>query len=60
MTTCQSRTVSNGVAELDAGDEPLGRTRRPGGGRKPVAETDPGAIEISVIAYSRSMNGKQP
>jgi hypothetical protein len=35
-------TVSKGVAELDAGDEPLGRTRRPGGGRKPVTETDAG------------------
>jgi Rhodopirellula transposase DDE domain len=36
-------TVSKGVAELDAGDEPLGRTRRPGGGRKPLTATDPGA-----------------
>ena len=36
-------TVSKGVAELDAGDEPLGRTRRPGGGRKPLTETDAGA-----------------
>ena len=35
-------TVSKGVADLDAGDEPLGRTRRPGGGRKPLTETDPG------------------
>ena len=35
-------TVSKGVAELDAGEEPLGRTRRKGGGRKPVTETDPG------------------
>jgi hypothetical protein len=35
-------TVSRGVAELEAGDRPLGRTRRPGGGRKPVTATDPG------------------
>src|SRR5512132_4455467 len=35
-------TVSRGVAELEAGDQPLGRTRRPGGGRKPVTATDPG------------------
>ena len=35
-------TVSKGVAELDAGEEPLGRTRRPGGGRKPLTETDAG------------------
>ena len=37
-------TVSKGVAELEAGEEPLGRTRRPGGGRKSVTETDPGLI----------------
>ena len=35
-------TVSKGVAELDAGEEPLGRTRREGGGRKSLTETDPG------------------
>ena len=35
-------TVSVGVDELDAGMQPLGRVRRPGGGRKRVAELDPG------------------
>jgi transposase len=35
-------TVSRGVAELEAGGEPLGRVRRRGGGRKRLAETDPG------------------
>ena len=35
-------TVSRGVAELDSGQEPLGRTRRPGGGRKKAADLDPG------------------
>jgi len=30
-------TVSRGVAELEAGEEPLGRVRRPGGGRKHAA-----------------------
>jgi hypothetical protein len=35
-------TVSRGVAELEAGNAPLGRTRRPGGGRKPLTATDPG------------------
>jgi Rhodopirellula transposase DDE domain len=34
-------TVSAGAAELEAGAEPLGRVRQPGGGRKPVTETDP-------------------
>jgi transposase len=35
-------TVSLGVDELDAGGEPLGRVRRPGGGRKRAADLDPG------------------
>src|SRR6266513_470775 len=35
-------TVAQGVTELDSGEEPLGRARRPGGGRKRMAEADPG------------------
>jgi hypothetical protein len=35
-------TVSQGAAELDRGDEPLGRVRREGGGRKRLADLDPG------------------
>ena len=35
-------TVALGVDELDAGAEPLGRARRPGGGRKRAADVDPG------------------
>jgi transposase len=35
-------TVSAGVDELDAGVAPLGRVRRPGGGRKRAAVADPG------------------
>src|SRR5881392_311130 len=35
-------TVSLGVDELDSGAEPLGRVRRPGGGRRRAADTDPG------------------
>src|SRR5260370_17377422 len=35
-------TVAQGAAELDSGEEPLGRARRPGGGRKRVADVDPG------------------
>ena len=34
-------TVARGVGELDSGQEPLGRTRRPGGGRKKAADLDP-------------------
>src|SRR6478752_280388 len=35
-------TVSLGVDELESGAEPLGRARRPGGGRKQAADVDPG------------------
>jgi len=35
-------TVSAGVDELDVGGEPLGRARRPGGGRRRAADLDPG------------------
>ena len=37
-------TVSLGVEELEAGAEPLGRARRPGGGRKRSADADPGLV----------------
>src|SRR5947208_3253181 len=37
-------TVSLGVAELEGGEEPLGRARREGGGRKRAAVTDPGLV----------------
>src|SRR5436305_8740073 len=37
-------TVSLGVDELDSGMEPLGRARRPGGGRKRAADLDPGLV----------------
>src|SRR2546423_4830530 len=35
-------TVSLGVSELESGAEPLGRARRPGGGRRRAADLDPG------------------
>ena len=38
----RAATVALGVDELDAGGEPLGRARRPGGGRKRSADLDPG------------------
>lgn len=37
-------TVSDGVAELEAGADPLGRVRRAGGGRKRAADLDPGLV----------------
>src|SRR3954447_13201539 len=38
------RTVSEGVAQVEAGTAPLGRVRRPGGGRRPVTRRDPGLL----------------
>lgn len=35
-------TVRKGVAELEAGEAPLGRIGRPGGGRKRAVDLDPG------------------
>src|SRR6266480_4337919 len=35
-------TVSLGAGELEAGAEPMGRARRPGGGRKRASDVDPG------------------
>ncbi|MCL7377059.1 ISAzo13 family transposase [Streptomyces sp. 35G-GA-8] len=37
-------TVSRGVAELESGQGPLGRVRRPGGGRKKASDLDPGLL----------------
>jgi Rhodopirellula transposase DDE domain len=43
LTGASWQTVANGKAELAAGEElPPGRARRPGGGRKPLTESDPG------------------
>ena len=38
------QTVTDGVDELDSGEKPPGRVRRPGAGRKPVTEMDPGLL----------------
>ncbi|MEV8639458.1 ISAzo13 family transposase [Streptosporangium sp. NPDC051023] len=45
----RAATVSLGVDELEAGVEPLGRIRRPGGGRKRLVETDPG-VRTALLA----------
>src|SRR2546430_17200576 len=42
-------TVSLGVSELDSGADPLGRARRPGGGRKRAADLDPG-LRTALLA----------
>lgn len=47
--------VQRGVAELEAGEVPAGRVRRPGAGRKPVTETSPGVIQalLSLVEPAR-------
>jgi Rhodopirellula transposase DDE domain len=41
--------VAAGAAELEGGREPLGRARRPGGGRKKLADTDAG-LKAALLA----------
>ena len=50
-------TVSRGVAELEGGGEPLGRARRPGGGRKRVAGTDPGLKDALLALVDPASRG---
>jgi hypothetical protein len=50
-------TVTAGVNELDAGDEPLERTRRTGGGRKAVTRTDPGVLAALLALVEPGSRG---
>ncbi len=50
-------TVSRGVAELEAGGEPLGRARRPGGGRKRAADLDPGLVPALLALVEPDQRG---
>jgi hypothetical protein len=50
-------TVALGAAELDSGEEPLGRARRPGGGRKRVAGVDPGLRPALLALAEPDMRG---
>jgi len=52
-------TVSKGVAELDAGEEPLGRARRKGGGRKPVSGTGPG-VQSALLSLAEPTSRGDP
>ena len=49
--------VQQGVAELEAGVEPLGRVRRPGAGRKPITQTDPGIVEALLALVEPTRRG---
>jgi len=50
-------TVSLGVTELDSGQAPLGRVRRPGGGRKRAADTDMGLRPALLALVELDMRG---
>jgi hypothetical protein len=49
--------ISLGVAELEAGDAPLGRARRVGGGRKTLTETDPGLVAALLALVEPTRRG---
>jgi len=55
-TGASRSTVTRGVDEVESGAAPDGRVRRPGGGRKPAEEVDPGlaaALEALVDPDTR-------
>ena len=58
MTGAAWQTVADGAAELTSGQAaPAGRVRRPGGGRKPLAETDPGLVPALLALVADSTRG---
>src|SRR5580693_9375214 len=58
LTGASWQTVANGKAELEAEEEfPPGRRRRPGGGRRPLAVTDPGLAPALAALIRDAMRG---
>ena len=52
------QTVADGAAEVGSGDSaPPGRVRRPGAGRRPLAESDPGLLPALEALVRDSMRG---
>jgi transposase len=52
------QTVANGAAELESGRAaPEGRVRRPGGGRKPLTQADPGLVAALLGLVEDSTRG---
>jgi hypothetical protein len=49
--------ISQGVAELESGQEPLGRVRRVGGGRKPLTVTDPALLAALLALVEPTRRG---
>src|SRR5207253_4508932 len=50
-------TVSKAMTELESGAAPLGRARRPGGGRKAVSLTQPGVVEALLALVEPGQRG---
>ena len=60
MTGASWQTVADGAAELESGQvAPEGRIRRPGAGRKKLAETDPG-LRPALLALVRDSTRGDP
>ena len=58
LTGASWQTVADGAAEVASGDSaPPGRVRRPGGGRRPLAEADPGLVPALVGLVADSVRG---
>ena len=58
LTGASWQTVANGAAELESGaGAPEGRVRRPGGGRKKLAGTDPGLAGALLALVEDSVRG---
>ncbi len=58
VTGASWQTVADGAAELASGDAaPPGRVRRPGGGRKKLADQDPGLIPALRALAEESTRG---
>ncbi len=59
LTGASWQTVANGAAELESGEPaaPPGRVRRPGGGRRRLADTDPGLAEALLALVRDSVKG---
>jgi transposase len=58
LTGVSWQTVADGAAELESGQSALeGPVRRPGGGRKKLAETDPGLVPALLSLVEDSTRG---
>lgn len=58
VTGIARSTIGRGLAELGHGrDQLLGRTRRPGGGRRPKTETEPGLLDALSNLVQSAIRG---